>query len=354
MTTPMITGDERRPGGDRPPEKDSSDAFMTIARDNVVTAEGFGLLPGAIVDQHHVRRRRNNRLLSLVLENPTLVGVGIDESTALEVGPGGVWKVLGRECRRRLRRTPGGDHPEGRPRPRRDGRPAVRPARGGHVPASYRGLGHALGSGPGGLKVLLNGRPAGRGRHRLRRGGPAGWPENDHAKALPRSRRRSRLRSSASGEEVTLPAAASIVGGAPFYSDVRAFNTSYATALDVTARYRCFIPSPCSAVGAPQIQFTLAPAAGARLRQHGGADLPGAQHGGRGRVRLLGRQRPARRDEPALLDGARADGRHVHPGPEELRGPPADRADLDPQRRARTRAFAPTSASSTGRTRRST
>ena len=95
MSTPMITGDERRPGGDRPPAKDSSDAFMTIARDNVVTVEGFGLLPGAIVDQHFVRRRRNNRLLSLVLENPTLVGVGIDESTAIEVGPQGPWKVLG-------------------------------------------------------------------------------------------------------------------------------------------------------------------------------------------------------------------------------------------------------------------
>ncbi len=63
----------------------------------------------------------------------------------------------------------------------------------------------------------------------------------------------------ASAEEITLSAAASIVGGAPFYSDVRAFNTSYAAPLDVTARYRCFIPSPCSAVGAPQIQFTLAP-----------------------------------------------------------------------------------------------
>ena len=95
MSTPMLTGDERRPGGDRPPEKDSSDAYMTIARDNVVTAEGFALLPGAIVDQHFVRRRRNNRLLSLVLEHPDLVGVGIDESTALEVDPDGVWRVLG-------------------------------------------------------------------------------------------------------------------------------------------------------------------------------------------------------------------------------------------------------------------
>jgi cyanophycinase len=95
MSTPMLTGDERRPGGDRPPAKDSEDAYMTIARENVVTAEGFDLLPGAIVDQHFVRRRRNNRLLSLVLEHPDRVGVGIDESTALEVGPDGVWRVLG-------------------------------------------------------------------------------------------------------------------------------------------------------------------------------------------------------------------------------------------------------------------
>ena len=62
----------------------------------------------------------------------------------------------------------------------------------------------------------------------------------------------------AGGEEVTLPAAASIVGGAPFLSDVRAFNTSYTVPLSVTARYRCFIPSPCTA-GTPQIVFTLQP-----------------------------------------------------------------------------------------------
>jgi cyanophycinase len=95
MTTPMLTGDERRPGGERPPGKDSSDAYLTIARDDVVTAEGFGLLPAAIVDQHFIRRRRNNRLLSLVLENPSLVGIGVDESTAVEVGPEGPWRILG-------------------------------------------------------------------------------------------------------------------------------------------------------------------------------------------------------------------------------------------------------------------
>lgn len=95
MTTPMLTGDENHPGGERPPAKGSNDAYMTIARENVVTAQGFSLLPGAIVDQHFVRRRRNNRLFSLVLEHPDLVGVGIDESTALEVEPDGTWRVLG-------------------------------------------------------------------------------------------------------------------------------------------------------------------------------------------------------------------------------------------------------------------
>ena len=81
--------------GARPPAKDSSDAFMTIARDDVVTIDGFGMLPGVIIDQHHVRRRRGNRLLSVVLEHPELVGIGIDESTALEVGPTGPWRVIG-------------------------------------------------------------------------------------------------------------------------------------------------------------------------------------------------------------------------------------------------------------------
>src|SRR5436190_7980035 len=57
-------------------------------------------------------------------------------------------------------------------------------------------------------------------------------------------------------ERITLPAAASIVGGAPFFSDVRAFNTSYTDTLPVQATYRCFIG--CS--GSPQTTtFTLAP-----------------------------------------------------------------------------------------------
>jgi N-acyl-D-amino-acid deacylase len=120
MSTPMITGDEKKPGGSRPPKdpNDSSSAFMTIARDNIITKDGFDLLPGAIVDQHFVRRRRHNRLISIVLENPDRVGVGLDESTALEVGPDGLWKVLGDSVAvvydaRKAKVTPAGTGPLG-------------------------------------------------------------------------------------------------------------------------------------------------------------------------------------------------------------------------------------------------
>ena len=61
----------------------------------------------------------------------------------------------------------------------------------------------------------------------------------------------------ASAETVYLTAASSVVGLAPFYSDVRAFNTSYTASLDVTADYRCFI----GACAASTQTFTLAPRA---------------------------------------------------------------------------------------------
>ena len=94
MSSVMITGDERHRGGDRLPS-DSSDAFLTIARDNVITAPGFGFITSAVVDQHFFRRKRHNRLVSVVLEHPELIGVGIDESTALVVDSVGKWTVIG-------------------------------------------------------------------------------------------------------------------------------------------------------------------------------------------------------------------------------------------------------------------
>jgi cyanophycinase len=58
------------------------------------TAPGLGLWPEVIVDQHHLKRQRQSRLISLVLEHPTLVGVGIDERTAAIVS-GSRFEVLG-------------------------------------------------------------------------------------------------------------------------------------------------------------------------------------------------------------------------------------------------------------------
>ena len=94
MSTPMITGDERRRGGARPPA-DSSQIFITIDRDNVVTTDGFGYVTDVVIDQHFVRRKRHNRPVSLVLEGPVRLGAGIDESTALVIAPDGTWRVAG-------------------------------------------------------------------------------------------------------------------------------------------------------------------------------------------------------------------------------------------------------------------
>lgn len=63
---------------------------------------GLGLLPGVILDQHFLKRQRQNRLFGLVLDHPRLLGVGVDEGAALAVtdnrhaevvGPGAVMMV---------------------------------------------------------------------------------------------------------------------------------------------------------------------------------------------------------------------------------------------------------------------
>ena len=61
----------------------------------MITDTGFALIRTAIVDQHFLRRKRANRLVSLVLEREPHLGVGIDESTAILVHPNGTWTVMG-------------------------------------------------------------------------------------------------------------------------------------------------------------------------------------------------------------------------------------------------------------------
>ena len=88
MSAVMITGEERPPADPEAP-------FSTVEPGTVVTAEGFGFVTWAVVDQHFAARRRQNRLLSLVLERPDLVGIGVDEATAIVVGPDGHVRVVG-------------------------------------------------------------------------------------------------------------------------------------------------------------------------------------------------------------------------------------------------------------------
>ncbi|MBA2700878.1 MAG: cyanophycinase [Chloroflexi bacterium] len=59
-------------------------------------AAGLGVLPGVIVDQHFQQRNRLGRLLSLIAQNPSLLGLGVDEDTAGVVGPDHVMEVIGR------------------------------------------------------------------------------------------------------------------------------------------------------------------------------------------------------------------------------------------------------------------
>jgi cyanophycinase len=93
MSDSMITGNQFYPGVAGPVD---SSSYSRIARRAIEIVPGFGLLPNAIVDQHFIRRQRANRLFSVVLERPALLGVGIDEGTVLKVTGDGKWTVLGR------------------------------------------------------------------------------------------------------------------------------------------------------------------------------------------------------------------------------------------------------------------
>jgi cyanophycinase len=88
MSEVMITGDTTRP-------VEEGREWSTIEAGLVVHARGLGFVKNAVIDQHFLARRRQNRLISLVLERPDLVGAGIDEATAVLVRPDGKWEVLG-------------------------------------------------------------------------------------------------------------------------------------------------------------------------------------------------------------------------------------------------------------------
>ncbi|MFL5578369.1 MAG: cyanophycinase [Gemmatimonadaceae bacterium] len=64
-------------------------------RSSLRMAPGFGLIQGVIIDQHFAERGRIGRLLAAVAQNPRILGIGIDEDTAIVCEPDGRFRVLG-------------------------------------------------------------------------------------------------------------------------------------------------------------------------------------------------------------------------------------------------------------------
>lgn len=59
-------------------------------------APGLGLISGVVVDQHFGQRGRTGRLVTALAHNPDLIGIGLDEDTAVEIDANGMMTVLGR------------------------------------------------------------------------------------------------------------------------------------------------------------------------------------------------------------------------------------------------------------------
>jgi cyanophycinase len=59
-------------------------------------AAGLGLLDNCVIDQHFAQRNRYGRLLSLVAQSPSLLGIGVDEDTAAVVTDERYLDVIGR------------------------------------------------------------------------------------------------------------------------------------------------------------------------------------------------------------------------------------------------------------------
>jgi cyanophycinase len=81
MSKIMITGDQNN-------YPDYTSTYYNLEKNNMITAEGLGLITNIIIDQHFVKRARNNRLLTAIMEYPNHTGIGIDESTAILVKEG--------------------------------------------------------------------------------------------------------------------------------------------------------------------------------------------------------------------------------------------------------------------------
>lgn len=71
----------------------ASESNSTV--DTVSTGPGMGFLPNIVIDQHFAQRGRLGRLLAALVQQPVLLGLGIDEDTAIIVN-GDEFHVVGK------------------------------------------------------------------------------------------------------------------------------------------------------------------------------------------------------------------------------------------------------------------
>jgi cyanophycinase len=71
-------------------------AVLRPSKDATATDIGLGFITQAVVDQHFSERRRLARLMSTLALRPDLLGVGIDEDTALVIERNHAIEVIGR------------------------------------------------------------------------------------------------------------------------------------------------------------------------------------------------------------------------------------------------------------------
>lgn len=80
MSDPMMTGE----------------ADLKILDGTKVGARtGLGLIPNIIFDQHFLVRQRHNRLFGLIMVNPAMLGIGIDEDTSVLIEDNRKLQVIG-------------------------------------------------------------------------------------------------------------------------------------------------------------------------------------------------------------------------------------------------------------------
>jgi cyanophycinase len=71
------------------------DAGAMPSADGVNLAPGLGLTNALLIDQHFSQRHRLGRLLTAISYNPFMLGVGIDEDTAIFIDPEHSFEVVG-------------------------------------------------------------------------------------------------------------------------------------------------------------------------------------------------------------------------------------------------------------------